>query len=86
MKWENRPSISESHPFKEEYELLLDLNRDELLIEIKNHIDDYFEIKSKKEQKGKLNLNEFLWFKWHENSIETFYWKFINKNTKVKDE
>lgn len=49
MKWENRPSISEYHPFKEEYERLLDLNRDELLIEIKNHIDDYFESKSKKD-------------------------------------
>ncbi|MFE7061617.1 hypothetical protein ACFVAD_05570 [Sutcliffiella sp. NPDC057660] len=86
MKWQNRPSISEYHPYKEEYEQLLDLNRDELLFEIKTHIDDYFEAKSKKEQEGKLNLNEFFKLNWHENSIETFYWKFINKNTKIKDE
>jgi hypothetical protein len=41
MKWEDRPLISEYHPFKEEYERLLDLNRDELLMEIKNHIDHF---------------------------------------------
>jgi hypothetical protein len=85
MKWGNRPSISESHPLKDEYDRLLDLDRDELLMEIKNNIEDYFEMKSKREQIGKLNVNNLLTEQWHKNSIETFYWKFLNKDTKVKD-
>jgi vacuolar-type H+-ATPase subunit D/Vma8 len=85
MKWENRPSVSESHPFKEEYDRLLDLDRDELLMEIRSHIDNYFEMKSKREQLGKLNVKDLLTEQWHKNSIETFYWKFINIDTKVKD-
>lgn len=84
IKWENRPTVSEFHPFKEEYDRLLDLSRDELLMEIKSHIEDYFEMKSKREQTGKLHVNDYLTEKWHKYSIETFYWKFINKETKVK--
>lgn len=87
MKWENKPKISEFHPFKEEYEELCEMSRDELLKAIKIHIDDYFEIKSKKEEnQGESDLSDFILEKWHENSIETFYWKFINKNTKVSEE
>jgi vacuolar-type H+-ATPase subunit D/Vma8 len=85
MKWENRPLISESHPLKDEYDRLLDLDRDELLMEIKSHIEDYFEMKSENEKDGKLNVNDYLSEQWHKNSIETFYWKFINKDTKVED-
>jgi hypothetical protein len=86
MKWDNRPSISKYHPFKEEYERLLGLNEDELLMEIKNHVDDYFRVKSKRNQQIKINLDELIKEQWHKNSIETFYWKFINKSTKVKEE
>lgn len=85
MKWENRPTISESHPFKKEYDRLLDLEKDELLLEIKSHIEDYFEMKSNREKTGKINVNDFLSEQWHKNSIETFYRKFINKDTKVED-
>jgi hypothetical protein len=88
MKWENRPQISEYHPFKKEYEELCDMSRDELLKAIKIHIDDYFEIKSKRERKNQeaSHLSDFIMENWYENSIETFYWKFINKKTKVTEE
>jgi hypothetical protein len=42
-------------------------------------------MKAKREQQGKLNTNDFFMEQNHKNSIETFYWKFLNKNTKVKD-
>jgi hypothetical protein len=88
MKWDNRPQISEYHPYKEEYEELCDMSRDELLKAIRIHIDDYFQIKSKKERENHVeaDISDFIMEKWHENSIETFYWKFINKKTKVLEE
>ncbi|MFI8688533.1 hypothetical protein [Rossellomorea sp. NPDC077527] len=86
MKWENKPQISEYHPFKTEYEELCMMSRDELLKAIKIHIDDYFEIKSKRKNQEVSQMSDFIMEKWHENSIETFYWKFINKETKVTEE
>ncbi len=77
--------MSNDHPFKEEYDRLLDMNRDELLHEIKKHIDDYFEYKLSVKNR-KADINEFFRGNWHVNSIETYYWKFINKETKVDEE
>ncbi|SEP61435.1 hypothetical protein SAMN05216232_0354 [Virgibacillus subterraneus] len=75
-EWKHRPTVSDSHPFKEEYDNMLDADR------------DYFKIRyevNESEKSGDSSIDNYFAKKMVDNPIEVYYWKFINKETRIND-
>lgn len=83
--WKHRPQISDAHLFKEQYDDILDANKDDLL----DIIEHYIQMRRaaiELEEKGEKSVYTFLDKKRIDDAIEVYFYKFINKTTKVDDE
>lgn len=83
-EWKKRPIVPKSHPFREIYNNFLDSSREEILEwleELKKDRNTALEAK----RKGKRTFDHFIKQRMMDTAVEAYYWKFLNKETKIDD-
>lgn len=84
-EWKKRPNVPESHPFREIYNDFLDSSREELL----EWIDELKQDRNaalEEKKKGKRTYDHFIKQRMIDTAIEAYYWKFLNKETRIPEE
>jgi hypothetical protein len=83
-EWKRRPKVPDGHPFKEQFDDMLDSDRDRLLGLIEHYIKMRREAIQKEKEEGSslyisMDKNRV------DDPIEVYYWKYINKETRVQE-
>ncbi|MCK2000506.1 hypothetical protein MZM54_03745 [[Brevibacterium] frigoritolerans] len=81
-EWKHRPNV-DHHIFGELYNMWLDSNKDELLEVIQKTTQDRWDFL--KEDKEKRVVGDGFREKMVDEAIKIYYFKFINKNTRIED-
>lgn len=81
-EWKKRPKVHEDHPFREIYNSFLDSDREELLVWIDQLKQERNAAQEEREQ-GKRTFDHFIKQRMMDTAIEAYYWKYLNKETKM---